>query len=110
MACTLRTLEHTPEMNCISERFNKTIVNSAKAMMHYAGLSNKCRGEAIMAATYLRNLCPSSSLSDKVLIDAWQYIKPSLEHLRIIGSECWVLDPRTTRKKQDGKVKKGIFN
>jgi hypothetical protein len=48
-------------MNGVAERLNRTLVKTAKAMLDEAELDESWWGEAIMTATYLRNLVPTAA-------------------------------------------------
>ena len=85
-----KTPAYTPEMNGISERLNRTLVEATKAMLYEAELDDSWWGEAIMTATYLRNLLPTTANPGTTPFEEWKGIRPDLQHLRIFGSECWV--------------------
>jgi transposase InsO family protein len=109
-----KTPAYTPEMNGVSERLNRTLVEATKAMLYEAELDDSWWGEAIMTATYLRNLIPTKmrSLEGERMttpFQEWKGIRPNLQHLRIFGSECWVHIPKQLRKKLDDHAKKGVF-
>ena len=53
------TVPHSPQQNGVSERMNRTLVESARSMIAYAGLSNIFWAEAISAASYVRNRLPT---------------------------------------------------
>ena len=54
------TNPHCPEQNGVSERYNRTILESARSMIHHAKLPLKFWGEAVNTVVYLRNRCPTS--------------------------------------------------
>jgi transposase InsO family protein len=83
-----KTPAYTPEMNGVSERLNRTLVEAAKAILSEAELDDEWWGEAIMTATYLRNLIPTTKNPTTTPFEAWKGEKPDLRHLRIFGSEC----------------------
>jgi len=62
-----KTPAYTPKINGILERLNRTLVEATKAMLYEAELDDSWWGEAIMTATYLRNLIliKMRSLEDK---------------------------------------------
>ena len=49
------TIAHTPEQNGVAERMNRTLMESARAMIAHAGLSNEYWAEAVATAVYLKN-------------------------------------------------------
>ena len=49
------TIAHTPEQNCVAEHMNRTLMESARAMMSHANLASSFWAEAVAIAVYLRN-------------------------------------------------------
>src|SRR5436190_120641 len=54
-------------------------------------------------------LCSQHGSTDKSPFELWFNKKPSIKHLRIIGSECFVHVPKQKRKKMNKKAIKGIL-
>ena len=65
--------------------------------------------EAVDCAVYLSNRCPSKSLDNKTLQEAWNGIKPTVSHLRVFGSLAYVHVPIQRRCKLDDKSEKHAF-
>ena len=103
------TNPYTPERNGVSERLNRTLIESAKSMMFHAGLPQRFWAEAVNTATYLHNRSPISSLPDKTPYECWYGTKPNVSNLKVFGSICFVLIPDSLRRKLDPKSQKGIF-
>ena len=101
-----KTPTHTPEMNSVSKRFSRTLVEKAKSMLHESQLDFVWWGEALATATYLVNVLPTAALKDSTPLQEWKEVKPDLAHLRIFGSECWVQVPKANRKKLDHRAVK----
>ena len=53
---------YSPAQNGVAERFNQTLMESARSMMAEAGLSECYWAEAVATAAYLRNRLPTRSL------------------------------------------------
>lgn len=104
-----KTPAHTPEMNGVAERFNRTLVEMIKSMLYEAELDDAWWGEAAVTATYLLNIVPTAALENTTPFKEWKGVKPDLKHLRIFGSECWVHVPKIARKKLDNHAIKGKF-
>jgi transposase InsO family protein len=49
------TISHSPQQNGLAERMNRTLVGSAKSMLHAAGLSQGFWLEAVATANHVRN-------------------------------------------------------
>ena len=103
------TPAHSSEMNPIAERANRTLVETARTMLHEADLPKGWWAEAISTAVYLRNRFPTARLKNLSPYEAWTDHKPNLKHLRVFGCKAWVHVPKATRKKLDNKAIQGIF-
>ena len=75
------TVGYAPEQNSVSERKNRTVMETARAMLMEKGLSKTFWAEAISTAVYLLNRCPTKAVQDKTLVEAWSGRKPSAKHL-----------------------------
>jgi len=73
--------------------------------MHHAltELSNSLWTEAVNAATFLRNRCPTKTLENKTPYKAWSGEKPYVGFLRVIGSKAIALNKNGRNKKFDSK-------
>lgn len=100
---------YTPEHNGVAERANRTVVESARSMLHGAGLGYSYWAEAVMTAVYLRNRSPSSALKNITPFQAWTGEKPSVAHLRVFGCKAYAHVPDERRTKLESKALKCIF-
>ena len=48
-------IQHQPQQNGVAERLNRTLVESARAMLSHSNLPNRFWAEAVSTAAYLRN-------------------------------------------------------
>jgi hypothetical protein len=104
------TPAHTPEMNGVSERLNRTLVESIRAMLDEADMSPNWWAEALMTANYVKNRSPTNRLGPSTTpYEAYKDHKPDLSHLRVFGSKVWVHVPKANRKKLDDKAVQGRF-
>ena len=103
------TNPYCPEQNGVAERFNRTMIESARSMLYHAKLPLQFWAEAVSTAVYIRNRCPTASLNNKTPYECWFCVKPDVTHLRVFGSQCYVHIPNEQRKKLDAKSYKGIF-
>ena len=94
---------YQPEQNGRQERFNRTIMDAVRCIMH--GLDQKLWPYAAKCATYVWNRV------DKRKKKSPYYVRhkrePSLDHLRRFGCECWIRIQN--RKKLGPQYKRGIF-
>ena len=87
------TVPRSPQQNTVSERMNRTLVESARSMIAHAALSNIFWAEAISAAAYVRNRLPTASLKERETpYERWYGRKPDVSYFRVFG--CMTLHPR----------------
>ena len=104
------TIAHTPEQNGVAERMNRTLVESARAMIAHAGLSNNYWAEAVATAAYLRNRTTTSALKEeKTPYEKWYERKPDISHLKVFGCVAYAHIPDSERRKLDKKAEKLRF-
>ncbi|KMQ84486.1 copia protein [Lasius niger] len=88
-----------PEQNGFIERQNRTIVESAKSMMHSRNIPRCLWAEAANTAVYVKNRTASETLGGSTPFEKWFGEKPSVKHLKIFGSDCYVHVPKDQRTK-----------
>ena len=104
------TAAYSPQQNGVSERLNRTLVEAARSMLSYSGLSYAYWAEAVATATYLRNRMVSAAIkSGQTPYQSWYGKKPNLEHTRVFGCTVYVHIPDGDRKKLDKKAQKLRF-
>jgi transposase InsO family protein len=99
------TAPYSPSQNGIAERFNRTLLELARAMLIAKNLPTFLWAEAISHAAYLRNHAPTRALEGKTPEEAWTGRRPNISHLREFGSKVWIreegsigkLEPRANR-------------
>ena len=75
---------HTPSMNDIVERQNRTLEDMVRSMMAESSFHIRLWGEALKIAIYLLNRVPTKA-TIKIPCELWTNRKPSLKHLHIWG-------------------------
>ena len=103
------TNPNTPEQNGVSERLNRTLIESARSMLIHAKMRLKFWAEAVNTAVYLHSRSPTSAVKDKTPFESWFRKKPNMSNLKVSGSVCFVHTPVHLRKKLDPKSRKAIF-
>nr|KYP68962.1 Retrovirus-related Pol polyprotein from transposon TNT 1-94 [Cajanus cajan] len=103
------TVSYSPQQNGVSERKNRTVMEMARSMLKEKGLPNTFWAEVVYTAVYILNRCPTRTVQDKTLIEAWSGKKPSTKHLRVFGSICYIHVLEEKRHKLEDKIVRGIF-
>lgn len=80
-----RTIANTPQQNGKAERMNRTLVESAKSMLHAAGLSYAFWEEAILTAVHVRNRAPKGALDWRTSFEKVTNTVPDVSHFRVFG-------------------------
>ncbi|RYE04909.1 MAG: hypothetical protein EOP33_08175, partial [Rickettsiaceae bacterium] len=95
---------YTPEQNGAAEIINRVILNKVRALLITSNLPKLIWGEAILAAVYLYNRTPNSSIEFKTPY----YLKyreiPNIENIRVFGSLTYYKEPSLFTKKLDPKA------
>lgn len=107
------TVAFNPEMNSVSERVNRTLMDKARTMLLASGLEKKFWPEAVLAANFIKNRCPTSAVGDqfvdKTPAEIWFKNKPNLSILRVFGATCFNHIPKEKRSKLDERSSKCIM-
>ncbi|MCI05270.1 retrovirus-related pol polyprotein from transposon tnt 1-94, partial [Trifolium medium] len=94
---------YTPQHNGLAERRNNSILDMARCMVKHRNLPKSFWCEAVNAAVYVLNRCPTRKLKDKVPEEVWSGKKPSVSHFRVFGALCYKHVPEAKRKKLDDR-------
>ncbi|KAM2724743.1 hypothetical protein EV1_027531 [Malus domestica] len=86
----------TPQLNGVSERRNRTLMNMVRSMMSSTDLPVTFWGYALYTAAYLLNRVPSKSVP-QTPYEIWHGRKPSLKHVKIWGCEAYVKKLEATK-------------
>lgn len=104
-----RTVPYTPEQNGSAEREMRTIVESARTMIHARDMALKFWAEAVNAAVFVINRTGTSTIANKTPYELWFGKKSKFDHLQPFGSTVFVHVPKERRRKLDPKAEKCIF-
>lgn len=104
-----RTVPYTPEQNGCAEREMRTIVESARTMIHGQEMELKFWGEAVNTATFVLNRTGTSTVVGKTPYELWHGKKARFDHLKPFGTKVYVHIPKERRQKLDTKATKCIF-
>ena len=101
------TVAHSPEQNGVAERMNRTLVESARAMIAHAELPDGYWEKAVSTAAYVRNRTPIKD--DQTPYEQWYGRKPNVTHLRVFGCVAYSHVPNVECLKLDKKGEKMWF-
>ena len=87
-----RTNVYSPRMNGVAERLNRTMLEGARTVLLDSGLPKGLWGEIANTVVYCKNRFPQRKLGRTTPYERFTGKKPSVNHLRVIGSKCIVLD------------------
>ena len=94
----------TPQRNGVSERRNRTLLDSVRSMMSLIDLPLSFWGHALETATFILNRAPSKSVQTTPY-EIWHGKKAKLLFLKVWGCEAYVkklqpdkLEPKSDRK------------
>ena len=93
----------TPEQNGVAERYNRTITESMRSMLHSAKLGEELWAEAVDCAVYLQNRVLCSAMEGMTPYHGWHGRKSNLSHLRAFGCVAYMHIPKTDSSKLDSK-------
>jgi len=99
----------TPQQNGSAERMMRTLVGSARAMLHHAGLSKGFWSEAVTVAAHVHNRSPRRGLGWKTPYELFLGHTPDISYFRVFGCRAWVYTSKDQRKKWDPNSQAMIF-
>ncbi|PPZ05609.1 hypothetical protein C5P41_24865, partial [Escherichia coli] len=79
----------TPQLNGVSERRNRTLLDMVRSMMSYTDMQIFFWGFTLESALYILNRIPSKSVSSTPY-EIWHGRKPSLKHVKIWGCPAYI--------------------
>ncbi|KAJ9556974.1 hypothetical protein OSB04_011588 [Centaurea solstitialis] len=92
------TPPYTPQMNGVSERRNRTLLDMVRTMMCHSSLPISFWGHTLETAAYILNRAPTKSV-EKTPYELWKGKKPNISFLKIWGCEVYVKRPTSEKLK-----------
>ncbi|KAJ9558223.1 hypothetical protein OSB04_012837 [Centaurea solstitialis] len=89
---------YTPQMNSVSERRNRTLLDMVRTMMCHSSLPISFWGHALETAAHILNRAPTKSV-EKTPYELWKGKKPNISFLKIWGCEVYVKRPTSEKLK-----------
>ena len=91
----------TPQQNGVAERWNRTILDKVRALIHHAGLSAGFWEQAVDAAVHIYNRTPTRVLGWRTPYELWSNKIPDVSYFRVFGCKAYVHVPEGKRQKLD---------
>src|SRR5947209_17401543 len=83
------TTADTPQQNGVAERFNRTLIESVRALIHASAIPKNLWAEISSTAAYIWNRTPTNANKGLTPFERWFGTKPDISHLRIIWSDAY---------------------
>ncbi|KAJ9542941.1 LOW QUALITY PROTEIN: hypothetical protein OSB04_029447 [Centaurea solstitialis] len=90
------TPPYTPQMNGVSERRNRTLLDMVRTMMCHSTLPISFWGHALETAAHILNRVPTKSV-EKTPYELWKGKKPNISFLKIWDCEVYVKRPTSEK-------------
>jgi hypothetical protein len=104
------TAPYAHSQNGKSERYVRTLEDSAQTLLADSGLPPSFLGDAVLTVQYLHNRLPTTTLpADTTPYELMEKSKPDLSHLRVWGCQCFAHIPEELRTKGGPRRFEGIF-
>ena len=104
------TIPYSPQQNGVAEHMNRTLLETARSMLHHAQKPLTFWAEAISTACYVRNRSPTAFLKNVTPYEHWYGKKPDVSNLKVFGCKAYVHVPDAKRKgKFDKKAIPCVF-
>lgn len=96
---------HTPALNGVSERLNRTINDKVRSMLALSKLPEAFWAEAARSAVFQKNRTPTRSLgNDAVPVEVWNGGDTDLKHIKVFGSLVTLINHGENQRKLEDKI------
>jgi hypothetical protein len=96
------TMPYSPQQNGVAERWNRTLLDKARALIHTAGLSLGFWEYAVDTAVHTYNRTPTRTIGWRTPHELWtDGHVPDVSYFRVFGCKAYVHTPDNKRKKLD---------
>jgi hypothetical protein len=96
-----RTIPHTPQMNGVAERVNRTIVEGIVTNLAGSGLPQHMWDKAAAYVTGVKNLSPHAGAANDIPARLWAGQKPSTMPFKPFGCRAIARNTNPGRRKLD---------
>jgi transposase InsO family protein len=104
-----RTNIYSPQMNGVSERLNRTLMESVRVILITTKLPGSWWAELVTASAYVKNKVAHAGIGFEIPDARFYDIHPSVLHLKRLGSVCFLYDERRPRTKLQPRARMGIL-
>ncbi|KAG2773013.1 Copia protein [Phytophthora cactorum] len=98
-----KTVPYSPQQNGVAERMNRTIMEKARSMLYYKGVTTLWWAKAVSTAVYLINRSTNSTHPDMTPYQLAFKEKTRMDHLRVFGSIGYAHVDKAKRTKLEPK-------
>ncbi|MBW0475938.1 hypothetical protein O181_015653 [Austropuccinia psidii MF-1] len=102
-----KSLPYHHEQNGSIERYNRTIANMGRTLLHESGLPREFWGFAFMWASRIQNLIPNSLTKGAAPVELLFQEKPCYDQMRLFGELAYIHIPHEKRRKLDDRAIEG---
>ena len=102
-------MPYNSQENPSSERINRTALDMARCMLHYAGAPKTFWREAIKMVIFVHNITPTKALDKQTPYAIWFGHKPDLSKMRVFGCAAYAILPEKHRHKLSDRAIKCVF-
>lgn len=103
------TVPYNPEQNGVAERKNRSLIETARCLLSQSGLPSCFWAEALNAANFIRNRCPTKSLDGMTPHEAWIGNAPDVKNLQEFGCSVLCLDRKPGKGKFEPRCDEGVL-
>lgn len=101
---------HTPELNGVAERYNRTLLDRLKPSLKGSSLHREFWSDALDYAVWTTNRSPTrTNQGFKTPCEIYEGRPPSMRHAHIFGTKGIYLVPSANRKKLDDHTRPCFF-
>ncbi|GJU93396.1 retrovirus-related pol polyprotein from transposon TNT 1-94 [Tanacetum coccineum] len=99
----------TPQSNGVVERKNRTLQEMSRTLLNEQSIPQKFWCNAVDTSTYILNRILIRHFLEKTPYELFKGRKPNLEHFKVFGSKCFILNTKDYLTKFDPKSSEGVF-
>ncbi|GKA00867.1 retrovirus-related pol polyprotein from transposon TNT 1-94 [Tanacetum coccineum] len=99
----------TPQSNGVVERKNRTLQEMSRTLLNEQSIPQKFWCNVVDTSTHILNRILIRPFFGKTLYELFKGRKPNLEHFKVFGSKCFILNTKDYLTKFDPKSSEGIF-